>query len=57
MFHQARFVLSLKLEKLIFTPIEQAYTMELDGITTWVRIGENVKQWASIVGLIGLFEL
>jgi hypothetical protein len=56
MSHQAKFVLSPVLEKLIFTPIEQAYTMELE-IITWVRMGENEKQWASIFGLVGLFEL
>jgi hypothetical protein len=36
------FVLSPNLEKLIFTPIEHAYTMELERIT-WERMGENDK--------------
>ncbi len=31
--------------------------MELERITTWVRMGKNEKQWASIVKLVGLFEL
>jgi hypothetical protein len=56
MFHQARFVISRELENLIFTPIEQVYIMELERIT-WVRMGENEKQWASILELVGLFEL
>jgi hypothetical protein len=57
MSHRAKFVLSLELEKLIFTPIKHAYNMELERITTWVRMGKNEKQWASIVKLVGLFEL
>jgi hypothetical protein len=55
MSHQARFVLSPELEKLIYTN-KIAYIMELERIT-WVRMGENEKQWASIFGLVGLFEL
>jgi hypothetical protein len=57
MFCQTRFVLLLKLERLIFTLIKEAYTQKLERIITWVRMGENEKKWASKVGLVGLFEL
>jgi hypothetical protein len=46
---QARSMLSPERKKLIFTPIEQAYTQKLERITTWVRMGDYEKQWASKV--------
>jgi hypothetical protein len=57
MFCQARFILSPKPEKLIFTPIEQSYIQKLKKITTLVKMGEDEKKWAFRVRLVGLFEL
>jgi hypothetical protein len=33
------------------------YIQELERITTWVKMGEDEKKWASKVGLVGLLEL
>jgi hypothetical protein len=49
--------LSLRPNRLIFTPIEQTYTQELERITTRVRMGKDETQWASKVRLVGLLEL
>jgi len=57
MFCQARFILSPKLERLIFTQIEQSYTQKLKKITTSVKMGKDEKKWALRVRLVGLFEL
>jgi hypothetical protein len=46
---QARFVLLPKPKRFIFTLIEHMYIQELERITTWVKMGEDEKQWASIV--------
>jgi hypothetical protein len=50
-------MLSLKPERLIFTPIEQTYIQELERIITWVTMGEDEKKWASKVKLVGLLKL
>jgi hypothetical protein len=52
--HQAKFVLSLELKRLIFTPIVYS---KVGIITTWVRMGEDENKWASKVKLVGLFKL
>jgi hypothetical protein len=57
MFYQARSIHSPKLERLIFTPIQQSYTQKLKKNTTWVKMGEDKKKWVFRVRLVGLFEL
>ncbi len=47
MFYQPRSILSPKPKRLIFTPIKQSYTQKLKKITTWVKMGEDEKKWAS----------
>lgn len=53
MLHQAKFVLSLELKRLIFTPIVYS---KVGIITTWVRMGEDENKWASKVKLVGLLN-
>jgi hypothetical protein len=52
-----RSILSPKPKKLIFTPVEQVYTQELERITTYVKMGKDKKTWAFKVRLVGLFEI
>jgi hypothetical protein len=58
MFCQAKFVLSPKLARLIFTPIEQSLYLGFGkNHNLGVRMGEDAKKWASNVRLVGLFKL
>jgi hypothetical protein len=57
MSHQTRFILSPKLERLIFTPTKHGYSQESERVITWLKMGEDEKKWASKVGLVGLFQL
>ncbi len=47
----------LKLDRLIFTPMEQSYTWELEQISIWMKMGVENKRWPFKVGLVGVFEI